>query len=441
MPAFIKIDPSLYVQPIVKALAKVRLNTFFYKDVIIDNSVTGLTTTGQQGADPSIVYDPVNKRYLVYFYANVGGSAETYVAESKDLLHMKYLGKAIPKGASGQFDSVHAHKACVIYYNNMFYAFYSGDNGTSRSIGLATSDNGINFTKYTGNPILVDPEGTGYLDAPTVIRWKDGNFYMWAYNGNGKNLIFMTTPDQFPLGWQLIGTLESRFFSILSTDAFYDDEIDRILLLANIFYPRPTGYSEPARSGYLALFVCEEPLKCVYHGVLLPSLPADTRSYPLRYCQQNVYAPSIAKVGSGRYVILFNCTEDGTISTERIFRMDLGVDKEQTLHIINIVTNITTDPYQFAVLRLPPGTKAILKHAMIYAYSGTPTQLYIFDGAPATGQDNVISWTNTTRLEFTGEVTINGEYLGITVRGGSSTNAISIAYSLEVIIKPAHDTI
>jgi len=441
MPAPIKLDPSSYTQPIVKALTKVKLNTFFYKDVIIDNSVTGLSASYQHAADPSIVWDPVNKRWLIYFFANVSGNAEIYVAESKDLFHMNFLGKAVPKGSSGQFDSVHAHKPGAIYYNGNFYVFYSGDNGMYRSIGVAISSDGVNFTKHPNNPILSDPEGIGYLDAPTVIRWKDGNFYIWAYNGNGKNLIFMTTPDKFPLGWQLIGKLESRLFGTYSTEAFYDDEIDKIILLANIFYPKPSGVSELDRSGYLALYVCEEPLKCVYHGVLLAPLQQDARSYPLRYCQHNVYAPAIAKVGSGRYAILFNCMEDGSVSSERIFRMDLGVDKEQTLHIINIAENITTSPHQFTILRLPPGTKAILKHALIYAYAGSPSQIYIFDGAPATNQDNVISWTNTSQLEFTGEVTINGEYLGITVVGGSPSNAISITYSLELVIKPAHDTI
>jgi hypothetical protein len=427
------------IPPITRA--RIKLNTFFYKDVIIDNNVTGLGATGQQASDPSIIWDDVNKRWLIYFFANVGGNAETYVVESKDLLHMKYLGKAIPKGTSGQFDSVHAHKPGAIYYNGNYYVFYSGDDGTYRRIGVAVSSDGVNFTKHPNNPILSDPEGTGYLDAPTVIRWKDGNFYMWAYNGNGYNLIFKTTPEQFPLGWTLIGKLESRFFGIFSCEAFYDDEIDKIILLANIFYPKPSGVSEPVRTGYLAIYVGDEPLKLTYYGVLLPSLTRDTRSYPLAYCQRNVFAPSIAKVGSGKYVVLFNCTEDGSISSERIFRMDLGVDKEQTLHIINIATDITTSPYQFTVLRLPPGTKAILKHALIYAFGGTPSQIYIFDGAPATYQDNIISWTDTSRLEFTGEITINGEYLGITVFGGSSSNSIAIAYSLEIIIKPSIDEI
>jgi len=412
----------------------VKPNTFFYKDVVIDNSVTGLSTTGQQAADPCIVYGPIAKIWRVYFFANVNNSSETYMCESPDLLQMKNCVKVLSKGPPGSFDSVHAEKAAVIFYNNTFYMFYSGKDGASSRIGLATSSDGKNFTKYAGNPILTDPEGTGYLDAPTVIRWKDGNFYMWAYNGNGKNIVFRTTPDQFPLGWRQIGVLDSRFFSILSTEAFYDPEIDKILLLANIFYPKPPGVSEPTRTGHLALYVCEEPLKCVYYGVLLTSLPSDTRSYPLRYVQQNVFAPGIAKIG-GRYVVLFNATEDGSTASERIFRLDLGVEEEQTLHIVNTYTTSTSDE-RLSVLRIPPGAKVKIKHAIVYAYSGSPAQLYLADGAPAAGQDNVIAWTNTNRLELAQEVTANGEHLVIAITG---TPPISIAYSIEVVIKPAID--
>ena len=386
------------------------------------------------------MWDPVNKRWLIYFFANVSGNAETYVAESRNLINVKFLGKAIPKGNSGDFDSLHAHKAGGIYYNNKFYLFYSGDNGTYRRIGLATSDDGVNFTKYPGNPILMDPEGTGYLDAPTVIRWKDGNFYMWAYNGNGYNLLFRTTPDKFPLGWELIGKLESRLFGIYSTEAFYDDEIDKIILLANIIYPKASGVSEPAKASHLAIFVGDEPQKLTYYGTLLTSPATNTRSYPLRYCNSNVFAPGIAKIGSGKYVILFNCMETD-VSSERIFRMDLGVDKEQTLKIVNTV-QVNTSPYILGVLRLPPGAKVILKHALVYAYSGTPAELYIFDGNVSAGYTDVIAWTNSSVLEYRGnEITINGEYLGIVVMGGSSSNIINIAYKFDIIIKPAIDEI
>ena len=417
-------------------IRRISLKTFFYKDVVIDNNVTGLVATGQQAADPNIIWDPLKKRWLIYFFVNVDGHSEIYVGESNDLLSVRFLGKALSRGSENDFDSVHAEKPCVIYHNNMYYMFYSGKDGVHSSIGLALSSDGVNYKKYSTNPILKDPEETGYLDAPSIIRWRDDNFYMWTYNGNGYNLIFKTTSDRFPLGWELIGKLESRFFGIYSVEAFYDEEIDKILILANIFYPKPSGVSEPLRTGHLAVYICDEPLKCVYGGALLISLQRDTRSYPLRYCQNNVYAPAITKIGRGRYVVLFNCTEDGDVRSERIYRIDLGVEKDQTLNITDKI--LTSKDYEkIILLRIPPGTKIILRHALIHVDKGDPSELYIWESS-SLDEENIITWTDKKRLELEKDISINEEYLGISIKG---TPPISANYSLKITIRPSIDEI
>ena len=410
---------------------KISTNTYLYKEPIIDNSVTGLNATDIQAANPSIVYDYENSRWLIYFFANVDGP-ETYVAESRDLLSVKYISKAIPRGGPGSFDELSAHKANVVYHNDKFYAFYAGDDVSGRRrIGLAVSDDGISFTKM--GVLIEDPEGTGYLDSPSVIKWKDG-FYMYAYNGNGYNLIFKTSFNEFPYGWRLVGKLESRLFGIYSVNALYDSEIDKIILIANIFYPKPSGVSEPDRTGYMALFVGDNPLQLTYYGVLLTPFLVDPKSsLPAFNIKNNVFASSIVKV-NGKYVILFNASSEGV---EKIYRMDLGVDTPQTIRIVGTYTG--TALYSVPIVRLPPGTKAIISHAVVFAYSGTPTELYIHDGnLVETGQDTVITWTNTSRLELNTPVVANGEFIGIAVRG---VGPISIAYSISLIIKPAIDII
>jgi len=417
---------------------RLRLSAYVYRDVVIDNSVTGLGADGQQAADPCIVWDPGGRRWLVYFFATVGGRAETYVCESRDLLHMRFLGRAIPAGPPGSFDDVHAHKAGVVYHDGRFYAFYSGQSGAGpRSIGLAVSDDGVNFTKHPGNPVLTDPEGTNYLDAPSVIRWRDGNFYMYAYNGNGRNIVFMTTPDRFPLGWRPVGTVESRYFGVYSIDAFYDEELDRVLAVANIFYPKPAPPSEPERSGYLALYVGGDPLSLAYCGALLAPPQIDSLCRPVRYFNRNVFAGSIARVGRGRYAVLFNATEDGSTSSERVLRMDLGAGREQALRIANVHTT-SSDPERVTVLRLPPGTRAVLRRALVHAVSGRPSELCVWEGEPAPGRDAAISRASAPELELAGEVEVNEECLGVTVRGRPP---ISVALSLEVVVRPAVDEV
>jgi hypothetical protein len=411
----------------------VKLNTYLYKDVIIDHNVTGLPPSGIEAADPSIVWDPINNRWLIYFYAYVNNIPEIYVAESNDLLSVRFLGKALPVGDPGSWDSGTVAKPYVMYLDGTYYMFYAGSS-IGKAIGLATSTDGINFTKYTGNPILTDPEGTNYLDAPTIIKWKDGSFYMWAYNGNGKNIVFRTTSDKFPFGWVKVGTLESRFFGIYSTEAFYDDEIDKVILLANIFYPKPSGVSEPERTGALALYVGDHPLRLTYYGCILAPILADTTSTPVKYLQRNIYAPGIAKIGYGKYVVLFNAY-DGT--NEKILRMDIGVDSEQTLHIKNVYTTSQYSTH-IPLLRIPPGTRVILKHAVVYAFSGTPSEIYLYDLDEYINVDNVLAWTNTNLLEFNGDITVNSGVLGIIINGRPP---IEIAYNVKVTIKPSIDTI
>ena len=419
------------LRSVIRGAKLPRIYPHIYKNVIIDNNVTGLTTDWQQAADPSIVYDPSKKMWNIYFFASVGGHAEVYLCRSTDLLSMNYIGKVLSVGASGEWDASYVHKQAVIL-EDKFYMFYAGASGSVRAIGLATSEDGENFTKYENNPILTDPEGTDYLDAPTVFKWRDGNYYMLAYNGNGKNLIFRAS--NFPTQWEKIGELSSNIFAIYSTEAIYDEDLDLILVFANIYYPKPTPLDEPDRTGYIGLFICEEPTKCVYAGAFLPTLQTDVEVAPLKYLQRNVYAPAVVKV-KDKYIMLFNANESG-ITTERIFRADLN-DKPVTYNIKNHIEGITAEPYYIPLVRRPPGLGIKVKHIDVYAYAGTPNELYLAEGPETyTGRESIIAWTNTSHLERFLDVTIREEYLLLVVRGGSSTNSISIAYSVEVEFFP-----
>jgi predicted GH43/DUF377 family glycosyl hydrolase len=65
-------------------------------------------------------------------------------------------------GAEGDWDEIIAGSPSIIWSDSLFYMFYLGCNKTlSISIGLATSRDGIHFTKFKGNPILA-PDGNGF---------------------------------------------------------------------------------------------------------------------------------------------------------------------------------------------------------------------------------------------------------------------------------------
>jgi len=405
------------------------------RGVLIDDNVTGLSvgTGKQQAADPSIVWDPKAKIWRIYFFARPGDNAEVYMVTSRDLKGFSTATKVLSVGASGEWDSVHAHKPCVVYdeETGKFYLFYSGDDGTYRRIGVAESDDGVNFTKYSGNPILEDPEGTGYLDAPSVFKWKDGNWYMYAYNGNGKLVVFKAT--SFPYTWEHIGYIDHNVFDLLSPEAVHDEDLGKIILLVNVKYPKTGDISEPAQSSRIGLFICEEPLKCSYRGILV-EIPLNTRDSTLSLMSKNVFAPGVAKVGKGLYRLLFNAMDAD--NTERIFGGWLGLVDPTPYHMINTVEGITTSPHTIVLLDLAPGARAVIEKAVVYAWSGTPTEMYIWQGTEAAGEDNVIEWTNQTKLSLDTPVEVWGRKIGITVKGGSSTNSISIAFSLLIKIMP-----
>lgn len=91
-------------------------------------------------------------------------------------------------GAASSWEALGVADPCVLYEGSGFRMYYSGTDGTSRCIGLATSDNWLQWTRSAANPVL-QPGAPGAswddraVGAPWVLR--DGTeFRMW-YGGRG----------------------------------------------------------------------------------------------------------------------------------------------------------------------------------------------------------------------------------------------------------------
>ncbi|MCK4971502.1 MAG: hypothetical protein KAS77_13285, partial [Thermoplasmata archaeon] len=98
-------------------------------------------------------------------------------------------GTPVFKGASTTSWDTYVHQFDVVELNGTYYLYYSGSNTTSTNatwhIGLATSADGLNWTRYASNPILkagVDSYDYYGLTDPTVLVAK-GTWYIW-YGGN-----------------------------------------------------------------------------------------------------------------------------------------------------------------------------------------------------------------------------------------------------------------
>lgn len=110
-----------------------------------------------------------------------------------------------PNGANGSWESSDITLGCIMLDNGTYKLYYSAYSGlefnTTSRIGYAYSDDGLCWTRYAGNPILnCGPNGSWDcrdLAHPWVIR--DGSMYKMWYSGSGPNAVgkigLATSPD------------------------------------------------------------------------------------------------------------------------------------------------------------------------------------------------------------------------------------------------------
>ncbi|MDP1623453.1 MAG: hypothetical protein Q8M08_14060 [Bacteroidales bacterium] len=87
-------------------------------------------------------------------------------------------------GEPGSWDDLNVAAPQIVFHENTFYLFYMGCNVAGRmAIGLATSTDGFNYSKFEGNPLLA-PDSSGF-DAFTLgpgILLKEDTTWVMYYN-------------------------------------------------------------------------------------------------------------------------------------------------------------------------------------------------------------------------------------------------------------------
>jgi predicted GH43/DUF377 family glycosyl hydrolase len=129
----------------------------------------------------------INGTYLMYYF----GFREKYgtwnigIATSSDGINWEKYPEPIISGGDGWDNKIAASNIQKI--GSKYYLYYTGKSWLyDHKIGLAISDDGINWEKYSDNPILVpDKEWEGYgIYWPTIIR-QDSVFKMLYMNSIG----------------------------------------------------------------------------------------------------------------------------------------------------------------------------------------------------------------------------------------------------------------
>jgi len=87
-----------------------------------------------------------------------------------------------------------------IYY--MWYTGYKGDESVEKHLGLATSTDGLSWTRYKDNPIF----DSGWVEDMSVIK-HEGTYYMFA-EGRGDTAHMLSSTDR--IHWKELGKLDIR---------------------------------------------------------------------------------------------------------------------------------------------------------------------------------------------------------------------------------------
>ena len=116
-------------------------------------------------------------------------------AVSTNLIDWNILQDALTSGANGAWDDLATWTGSIIKHNNIWYMFYTGGNrdekGLIQRIGLATSEDLINWEKHKSNPIIEADEK--YYELLNFETWHDQAWRdPWVFKYDGSFHVFIT---------------------------------------------------------------------------------------------------------------------------------------------------------------------------------------------------------------------------------------------------------
>ena len=155
-----------------------------------------VVSKGTSGAwDDEAVYEPcilfAKGKWHMYYVGYSGSEYAIGLATSPDgLTWSKYASNPVlSKGSSGAPDVTEVRDPFVLYEDGTFKMWYTGVNSATPSICYATSATGTSWTKYASNPVITKPTsgwGSSVIGDPCVIR-VDTSYYMYLSGASTAN--------------------------------------------------------------------------------------------------------------------------------------------------------------------------------------------------------------------------------------------------------------
>ncbi len=146
--------------------------------------------------DPSVVR--IRDRYFMYYtVAGAGVTDRIDVATSKDGIRWQRQGTALRAGEPGEWDGLLVGRPSVLFENGQFKMWYDGRKDlppdaadpkapksptSKRSVGYATSKDGLNWTKHDKNPVCGNDAGGVH-----VVRYDD--CYLMFFESHAGTMI------------------------------------------------------------------------------------------------------------------------------------------------------------------------------------------------------------------------------------------------------------
>jgi len=145
------------------------------------------------GSNIVVVREAPAKKPTYYFYYEGGGEQRRQIglATSTDTVHWKKVGDSpvLPTGPQDAWDSRYVTDPDVVVTKGQWRMYYSGSNGTAEKIGVATSKDGVHWEKHPGNPIFAAaPKGwdSTHVMQPSVLH--DGTKWRMYYGAFGTRM-------------------------------------------------------------------------------------------------------------------------------------------------------------------------------------------------------------------------------------------------------------
>jgi predicted GH43/DUF377 family glycosyl hydrolase len=144
--------------------------------------------------------------YLMWYTGRDGSTSRIGLATSTDgVTWQKHSANPIfDTGTPGSWDASAVSDPHVLRDGTRFLMYYTGRGASSRSVGLATSSDGVSWSRSAANPVLTPvPAGSAWDDEEVLAPWvlRDGASYAMWYTGLGDYLAIGHASSTDGMSW------------------------------------------------------------------------------------------------------------------------------------------------------------------------------------------------------------------------------------------------